>query len=215
MRRVRRQDAPALAQARSGLCSGHRPVPRLHPHHAAAPAARLAPQLLKGGRTRCSSFPAPCIRQFGTYYLQSALVPEETLWHARFFSLRPPPQSYTLRSKLGEERLLPLVRVSARRLCRAFDAASLLSGWLTCALRRERERLAPRLRVGFKRAQKKLYPRGGGACPRAPRTAEPATTGRARASGCVRRRIEPCLCEAALLPARSKPGPAPAARARA
>ena len=33
----------------------------------------------------------PCIRQFGTYYLQSALVPEETLWHARFFSLRPPP----------------------------------------------------------------------------------------------------------------------------
>ena len=54
------------ASAERAMLSGHRPVPRLHPHHAAAPAARLAPQLLKGGRTGCSSFPAPCIRQFGT-----------------------------------------------------------------------------------------------------------------------------------------------------
>ena len=150
--------------------------------------------------------------------LWGTLFPRRRFGTRGFLASAPPPQSYTLRVSSARRRLLPLVRVSARRLCRAFDAASLLSGWLRCALRRERERLAPRLRVGFKRAQKKPYralPEGGGACPRAPRTAEPATTGRARASGCVRRRIEPCLCEAALLPARSKPGPAPAARARA
>ena len=76
---------PRLWRKRERLCSGIGPY-RLHPHHAAAPPPAGAAACAVGAMLLV---PRPLHTQFGTRYLQSALVPEEPA--RAVFSLRPPP----------------------------------------------------------------------------------------------------------------------------